>query len=153
MVFLCVICKSVLMIAEFCKVLLTLYYISHLSCQRQLTTKWKLGLRKTTSSTQNECDFLLNKRVPNGPPYISLWISQSAIPIIRRSDSTAFWHDFPQILIFRFASPPLSIPPANFKASKMKVCVQATSNQIWINAINKGQKVGGILSIKSRAEV
>ena len=32
------------MIAEFCKVLLTLYYISHLSCQRQLTTKWKLGL-------------------------------------------------------------------------------------------------------------
>ena len=40
----CVICKSVLMIAEFYKVLLTLYYISHLSCQRQLTTKWKLGL-------------------------------------------------------------------------------------------------------------
>jgi hypothetical protein len=33
------------MIAEFYKVLLTLYYISHLSCQRQLTTKWKLGLR------------------------------------------------------------------------------------------------------------
>jgi hypothetical protein len=32
------------MIAEFYKVLLTLYYISHLSCQRQLTTKWKLGL-------------------------------------------------------------------------------------------------------------
>jgi hypothetical protein len=31
------------MIAEFYKVLLTLYYISHLSCQRQLTTKWKLG--------------------------------------------------------------------------------------------------------------
>jgi hypothetical protein len=24
--------------------LLTLYYISYLSCQRQLTTKWKLGL-------------------------------------------------------------------------------------------------------------
>jgi hypothetical protein len=35
-----------LMIAEFYKVLLTLYYISHLSCQRQLTTKWKLGLRE-----------------------------------------------------------------------------------------------------------
>jgi hypothetical protein len=31
------------MIAEFYKVLLTLYYISHLSCQRQLTTRWKLG--------------------------------------------------------------------------------------------------------------
>jgi hypothetical protein len=28
-----------------------------------------LLLRKTTSSTQNECDFLRNKRVPNGPPY------------------------------------------------------------------------------------
>jgi hypothetical protein len=28
-------------------------------------------LRKTTSSTQNECDFLRNKRVPNGPPYLS----------------------------------------------------------------------------------
>jgi hypothetical protein len=40
----CVIYKSVLMIAEFYKVLLTLYYISHLPCQRQLTTKWKLGL-------------------------------------------------------------------------------------------------------------
>jgi hypothetical protein len=39
-----VICKSVLMIAEFYKVLLTLYYISHLSCQRQLTTKWKLEI-------------------------------------------------------------------------------------------------------------
>jgi hypothetical protein len=25
-------------------------------------------LRKTTSSTQNECDFLRTKRVPNGPP-------------------------------------------------------------------------------------
>jgi hypothetical protein len=25
-----------------------------------------LLLRKTTSSTQNECDFLRNKRVPNG---------------------------------------------------------------------------------------
>jgi hypothetical protein len=46
----CVICKSVLMIAEFCKVLLTLYYISHLSCQRQLTTKWKLGFTKFTST-------------------------------------------------------------------------------------------------------
>jgi hypothetical protein len=34
------------MIAEFYKVLLTLYYISHLSCQRQLTTKWKLGFRE-----------------------------------------------------------------------------------------------------------
>jgi hypothetical protein len=33
------------MIEEFYKVLSTLYYISHLSCQRQLTTKWKLGLR------------------------------------------------------------------------------------------------------------
>jgi hypothetical protein len=32
------------MIAEFYNVLLTLYYISHLSYQRQLTTKWKLGL-------------------------------------------------------------------------------------------------------------
>ena len=30
-----------------------------------------LLLRKTTSSTQNECDFLRNKRVPNGPPYLS----------------------------------------------------------------------------------
>ena len=39
----CVICESVLMIAEFYQVLLTLYYISNLSCQRQLTTKWKLG--------------------------------------------------------------------------------------------------------------
>jgi hypothetical protein len=28
-----------------------------------------LLLMKTTSSTQNECDFLRNKRVPNGPPY------------------------------------------------------------------------------------
>jgi hypothetical protein len=27
-----------------------------------------LLLRKTTSSTQNECDFLRNRRVPNGPP-------------------------------------------------------------------------------------
>jgi hypothetical protein len=34
------------MIEEFYKVLLTLYYISHLSCQRQLTTKWKLGFSK-----------------------------------------------------------------------------------------------------------
>jgi hypothetical protein len=30
-----------------------------------------LLLRKTTSSTQNECDFLRNKRVPNGPPYLT----------------------------------------------------------------------------------
>jgi hypothetical protein len=29
-----------------------------------------LLLRKTTSGTQNECDFLRNKRVPNGPPYM-----------------------------------------------------------------------------------
>jgi hypothetical protein len=38
------------MIAEFCKVLLTLYYINHLSCQRQLTTKWKLGFTRKIKS-------------------------------------------------------------------------------------------------------
>jgi hypothetical protein len=43
-----VICKSVLMIAEFYKVLLTLYYISHLSCQR-LTTNDQMETRLNTA--------------------------------------------------------------------------------------------------------
>jgi hypothetical protein len=42
------------MIAEFCKVLLTLYYIGHLSCQRQLTTKWKLGLKHGTTHNDSQ---------------------------------------------------------------------------------------------------
>ena len=37
-------------------------------------------------------------------------------------------HELRLNVILRFASPPLSIPPANFRASKTKVCVQA--NQI-----------------------
>jgi hypothetical protein len=27
-------------------------------------------IKENYSSTQNECDFLRNKRVPNGPPYV-----------------------------------------------------------------------------------
>jgi hypothetical protein len=49
------------MIAEFYKVLLTLYYISHFSCQRQLTTKWKLGLNnaKARNLKTEVTEFLL----------------------------------------------------------------------------------------------
>jgi hypothetical protein len=52
------------MIAEFYKVLLTLYYISHLSCQRQLTTKWKLGLN--SSPLRFSKDHLLSIQIKGG---------------------------------------------------------------------------------------
>jgi hypothetical protein len=48
-----------MMIAEFYKVLLTLYYISHLSCQRQLTTKWKLGFNNV--QIQQTCSPIPNR--------------------------------------------------------------------------------------------
>ena len=39
---------------SYCKDMLTLYYIIHFSCQRQLTTEWKLGLRKNLLHFRSE---------------------------------------------------------------------------------------------------
>jgi hypothetical protein len=42
----------------------------YISAKRHTFIQKRSVIKETTSSTQNECDFLRNKRVPNGPPYI-----------------------------------------------------------------------------------